>query len=134
MRRMRNVDLTGRDSRPLTSNNEPLTVARLLGQAIQFHSMNSDPKLRGGIEHSRIANRALDEIEAGEKSGLIEMEDGRWDLISPWVDTYLQNGLWLHWSYVRAQLHTLALPEEPPTPPVVASNHQHQSAPAPTPA
>ena len=134
MRRMRNVDLTGRDSRPLTSNNEPLTVARLLGQAIQFHSMNSDPKLRGGIEHSRIANRALDEIEAGEKSGLIEMEDGRWDLIAPWVDTYLQNGLWLHWSYVMAQLHTLALPEEAPKSPAVGSNHQKDVEQVPAPA
>mgnify|MGYP001560456449 CR=1 FL=1 len=134
MRRMKNVELTGRDNRPLTSNNEPLTVARLLGQAIQFHSLNSDPKLRGGIEQSRIANRALDEIEAGEKSGVIEMEDGRWDLISPWVDTFLQNGLWLHWAYVKARLDALALPEEAPKPPALESNHQHQSAQAPAPA
>ena len=134
MRRMRNVELTGRDDRPLTSMDKPLTVARLLGQAIQYHSLNSDPKIRGGIEQSRIANKALDEIEAGEKSGVIEMEDGRWDLIAPWVDVYLQNGLWLHWDYVKAQLQALSLPEETPKPPAVESNHQHQSAPAPTPA
>ena len=63
------------------------------------------------------------------------MEDGRWDLIVPWVDTYLHNVLWLHWDYVKVQLHILALPPEVPKPPAVeSSNHQHQSAPVPNPA
>lgn len=94
------------DDLDIDAPNRPLMVADLFRNGFYWHARVSDPTKRQE-EHSRIANKGLDEIEATEKHGYIRLEDSRYKLMREYVKEYLAGVFFVHMGQVLDQLDGL---------------------------